>query len=88
MGEKHSNAASPHVMAAGKWLFNIANDPSEKRNLARSKPEKVRELVAALEAYQAEGAGVVHDLGAVHLNDNKGCISVVDDSLTTGWCSV
>lgn len=32
-------------------LFNLANDPSEKTNLAASEPDRVRELRARLEAY-------------------------------------
>ena len=32
-------------------LFNLANDPSEKTNLAEREPERVRELRARLEAY-------------------------------------
>jgi arylsulfatase A-like enzyme len=32
-------------------LFNLANDPSEKTNLAAKEPERVRELRARIEAY-------------------------------------
>lgn len=35
----------------GIELFNLANDPSEKTNLASMEPERVRELRARLEAY-------------------------------------
>jgi hypothetical protein len=32
-------------------LFNLANDPSEKTNLAAQQPERVRNMRARLEAY-------------------------------------
>ena len=35
------------------WLFNLADDPTEERNLADSEPEKLAELMALLEAHQA-----------------------------------
>jgi len=36
-----------------KWLFNLAEDPTEQINLAESKPEKVTELMALLDAHAA-----------------------------------
>ena len=43
-------------------LFDIANDPSEKKDLAAQKPEKVAELQKALEAYaKADRDAVAND---------------------------
>ncbi|EHQ56928.1 arylsulfatase A family protein [gamma proteobacterium HIMB55] len=36
-----------------RWLFNLAGDPTEQINLAESKPEKVTELMALLDAHAA-----------------------------------
>ena len=36
-----------------RWLFNLAEDPTEQVNLAESKPEKVTELLALLDAHAA-----------------------------------
>ena len=36
-----------------QWLFNLAEDPTEQINLAESKPEKVTELMALLDAHAA-----------------------------------
>src|SRR5262245_24333303 len=38
----------------GVELFDLADDPSEKTNLAAKKPEKVKELLAALNKYAKE----------------------------------
>jgi arylsulfatase A-like enzyme len=38
------------------WLFNLADDPGESRNLADQHPERVAALKAALEAHAAEHA--------------------------------
>ena len=40
-----------------RWLFNLAEDPTEQINLAESKPEKVTELMALLDAHAA-AAGI------------------------------
>jgi len=36
-----------------QWLFNLADDPNEKHNLAESEPEKVAELMSLLDAHAA-----------------------------------
>ena len=36
-------------------LFNLAADPSERRNLAATQPEKFKELAALLARYRAQG---------------------------------
>lgn len=36
-----------------KWLFNLAEDPTEQANLARERPDKVSELMAMLDAHKA-----------------------------------
>ena len=38
------------------WLFDLDNDPTEQNNLAARRPEKVAELVALLDAHNAEQA--------------------------------
>jgi arylsulfatase A-like enzyme len=38
------------------WLFNLKDDPTEKVNLADAQPEKLQELMAELEAQNAEQA--------------------------------
>ena len=41
---------TPAVESPNTELFNLADDPSEKNNLASSQPEKVKELRARYEA--------------------------------------
>jgi arylsulfatase A-like enzyme len=36
------------------WLFDMSADPTEQKNLAAARPDKVRELTALLERYQAQ----------------------------------
>jgi arylsulfatase A-like enzyme len=36
-----------------QWLFNLADDPTERNNLAESHPEKLAELMSLLDAHQA-----------------------------------
>jgi arylsulfatase A-like enzyme len=38
------------------WLFDMRNDPTERNNLAELHPDKVKELIAALNAHNAEQA--------------------------------
>lgn len=38
------------------WLFDMGNDPTERNNLAEQHPDKVKELMAALRAHNAEQA--------------------------------
>jgi arylsulfatase len=39
-------------LGKGDWeLFNLLNDPSERKDLARERPDKVRELVAIWDSY-------------------------------------
>lgn len=38
------------------WLFDLAADPTERRDLAAERPERVAELMAALAAHEAEQA--------------------------------
>lgn len=37
-----------------QWLFNLAEDPTEQRNLAPERPGKVAELIALLDAHAAD----------------------------------
>ncbi len=41
---------------AGRWLFNLAQDPTEQVNLAERHPQRVSELEALLAAHNAEQA--------------------------------
>ena len=36
-----------------KWLFNLADDPTEKANLAQSQPAKLAEMVGKMQAHHA-----------------------------------
>ena len=36
-------------------MYNLAADPTQKKNLYAAEPEKVRELAALLERYVTEG---------------------------------
>jgi uncharacterized sulfatase len=36
-----------------QWLYNLAQDPTEQVNLAEARPDKLRELMALLDAHQA-----------------------------------
>ena len=38
------------------WLFDLASDPTEKRNVAAANPQKVAELKQLLEQFQREQA--------------------------------
>jgi arylsulfatase A-like enzyme len=38
------------------WLFNLRDDPTERHNLAEQEPDRVRELIAMLEAHNVEQA--------------------------------
>jgi uncharacterized sulfatase len=37
-----------------QWLFNLSEDPTEQVNLAKTRPDKVSELMVLLEAHAAE----------------------------------
>ena len=43
-----------------QWLYNLAEDPTEQVNLATSRPEKLRELMALLDAHQAGSRGPLY----------------------------
>lgn len=43
-----------------KWLFDLANDPTEQNNLAASRPDKLAELTALLAAHQAASRGPLY----------------------------
>ncbi len=42
------------------WLYNLAQDPTEQRNLAATRPDKLRELGALLAAHQANSRGPLY----------------------------
>jgi uncharacterized sulfatase len=43
-----------------KWLYNLAEDPTEQNNLAASHPDKLKELSALLAAHQASSRGPLY----------------------------
>ena len=44
-----------------KWLYNLAEDPTEQNNLAVSRPDKLNELEALLAAHQASSRGPLYE---------------------------
>lgn len=44
-----------------KWLFNLAEDPTEQNNLAASHPEKLQELEVLLAEHQASSRGPLYE---------------------------
>ena len=44
-----------------KWLYNLAEDPTEQDNLADSHPDKLEELSALLTAHQASSRGPLYE---------------------------
>ena len=44
-----------------KWLYNLAEDPTEQKNLADSRPKKRKELEALLAAHQASSRGPLYE---------------------------
>ncbi|MBI4623064.1 MAG: arylsulfatase [Verrucomicrobia bacterium] len=53
---KKAKAAAKDTATAAEELFNLAQDPYEKVNLAAKNPEKLRELRARLDAFAKEAA--------------------------------
>ena len=43
------------------WLFNLAEDPTEQVNLAESRPDKVSELMALLDAHAAASRPALYE---------------------------
>jgi arylsulfatase A-like enzyme len=44
-----------------KWLYNLAEDPTEQNNLALSRTGKLKELSALLTAHQASSRGPLYE---------------------------
>ena len=44
-----------------KWLYNLTEDPTERNNLASSRPDKLEELSALLAAHQAGSRGPLYE---------------------------
>ncbi|MEH6582044.1 MAG: sulfatase-like hydrolase/transferase [Halioglobus sp.] len=44
-----------------KWLYNLAEDPTEQNNLAASHPDKLKQLSALLAAHQASSRGPLYE---------------------------
>ncbi|MGB1140291.1 MAG: sulfatase, partial [Halioglobus sp.] len=44
-----------------QWLYNLAEDPTEQRNLASSRPDKLQELTDLLAAHQAASRGPLYE---------------------------
>jgi arylsulfatase A-like enzyme len=50
-------ATAPGASAAGRWqFFDLAQDPSEQRNLVETRPPELRRLRTALEAWMRQSA--------------------------------
>ena len=43
-----------------KWLYNLAQDPTEQINLAKTRPEKLQELQTLLATHQASARGPLY----------------------------
>ena len=50
-------AARPEM----QWLFDLSEDPTEQVNLANSRPDKVSELTALLDAHAAESRPALYE---------------------------
>jgi uncharacterized sulfatase len=44
-----------------QWLFNLAEDPTEQVNLAKTRPDKVSELMALLNAHAVESRPALYE---------------------------
>ena len=44
-----------------QWPFNLANDPTEQVNLAKTRPDKVSELLALLDAHATESRPALYE---------------------------
>ena len=44
-----------------RWLFNLAEDPTERNNLASARRDKVEQLSALLAAHQASARGPLYE---------------------------
>ena len=54
MGRWKLNVSAPEGLPRQEWLFDLAADPSERRNLAAQMPDKLAELRNALDTHNAE----------------------------------
>ena len=43
-----------------RWLFNLAEDPTEQNNLASARPDKLEQLMALLDEHQRESRGPLY----------------------------
>ena len=59
-----------------RWLFNLADDPTEQVNLAETEPAKLAELESLIEAHWADSRGPLYP----HLTEGPICIdkTIVD----------
>ena len=59
-----------------RWLFNLADDPTEQVNLAETRPDKLAELDALIEAHWADARAPLYP----HLTESPVCIdnTIVD----------
>ena len=54
MGRWKLNLSAPEGLPRREWLFDLAEDPGERRNLAAQRQAKLAELRKALEAHNAQ----------------------------------
>lgn len=55
-GWKLVTSTPPGDLPARKWLFDLRSDPTEQNDLSKARPDKLAELVAALEAHNDQQA--------------------------------
>ena len=60
-----------------RWLFNLAEDPTEQVNLAQSNPEKLAEMQALIEAHWADARGPLYP----HQIESAICIDKASNAL-------
>ena len=44
-----------------RWLYNLADDPTEQNNLAAARPDKLEQLSALLSEHQASSRGPLYE---------------------------
>lgn len=54
MGRWKLNLSAPEGLPRREWLFDLAEDPGERRNLAAQRPAKLAELRKALDTHNAQ----------------------------------
>jgi arylsulfatase A-like enzyme len=66
-GANWKSAVAPH----DTLLFNLRNDPGERENLSATHPEKVKDMLRAMEAYRASKGEFPPSLDIGHMADHS-----------------